>query len=112
MLPLPTGTIVIGEYVENWNDVKAGETYVFISMNDGVVYKRAGNKLKDNKSIKLISDNPVYEPYTIEVQDILEIWKAKAFISSEFPQPSPEPTLESLTQMMAQMQKSISNLKN
>jgi len=45
MLPLPTGTIVIGEYVENWNDVKAGETYVFISMNDGVVYKRDGNKL-------------------------------------------------------------------
>lgn len=112
MLPLPSGTIVIGEYVENWNDVKAGETYVFISLNEGVVYKRAGNKLKDNKSIKLISDNPVYEPYSIAVDEIMEIWKAKAYISSEFPQPSPEPTLESLTQMMAQMQKSISNLKN
>ena len=112
MLPLPTGTIVIGEYVENWNDVKPGETYVFISVNDGVVYKRAGNRFKDAKSIKLISDNPVYEPYTLQVEDILEIWKAKAYISSEFPQPSPEPSLESLTQMVAQMQKSITGLKN
>jgi hypothetical protein len=112
MLPLPTGTIVIGEYVENWNDVKPGETYVFISQNDGVVYKRAGNRFKDAKSIKLISDNPVYEPYTLQVEDILEIWKAKAYISSEFPQPSPEPSLESLTQMVAQMQKSITGLKN
>ena len=31
MLPLPSGTIVIGEYLENWNDVKVGETYVFIT---------------------------------------------------------------------------------
>lgn len=112
MLPLPSGTIVIGEYVENWNDVKAGETYVIISLNEGVVYKRAGNKLKDAKTLKLISDNPVYEPYNIPVDDILEIWKAKAFISSEFPQPTPEPSLETLTAMMAHMQKSISNLKN
>ena len=112
MLPLPSGTIVIGEYVENWNDVKTGDTYVVISLNDGVVYKRMGNRSKDNKSIKLISDNPVYEPYSVELEDIVEIWKAKAYISKEFPQPMVEPSLESLTQMVTQMQKSISGLKN
>jgi hypothetical protein len=46
MLPLQSGTIIIGEYQENWADVKAGETYVVISKSDGVVYKRAGNKFK------------------------------------------------------------------
>ena len=46
MLPLPSETIIVGEYLENWNDLKVGETYIFISKNDGIVYKRAGSKYK------------------------------------------------------------------
>jgi transcriptional regulator with XRE-family HTH domain len=111
MLPLVSGTTIIGEYVENWGDIKATETYVIISKNDGVVYKRIGNKFKDNKKLKLVSDNPVYEPYEINGEDILEVWKAKAYISTHLPMPTPEPTMESLTSMMAQMQRSISKLE-
>lgn len=110
MLPLQSGTIVVGEYLSNWNDVKPGDTYVVISKNDGIVYKRIGNRVKENKTLKLISDNPVYEPYSIQADELLEIWKAKAFISTHFPEPAPEPTLETLTNMVSQMQKSISNL--
>src|SRR5471030_1337328 len=51
MLPLVSGTIIIGEYLENWSDIKAAETYVVISKTEGVVYKRVGNKFKDNKKI-------------------------------------------------------------
>ncbi|MDB4904602.1 MAG: DNA-binding transcriptional regulator, XRE-family domain [Mucilaginibacter sp.] len=112
MLPLESGSIIIGEYVENWADVKTAETYVIISKNDGVVYKRIGNKFKENKKLKLVSDNPVYEPYEIDGEDVLEIWKAKAYISTHLPSPPPEPTLESLTTMMTQMQRSIANLQN
>jgi len=108
MLPLPSGSIIIAEYVENWsNDIKVGETAIVISKNEGVVYKRLSSKFRPDKGLKLSSDNPVYEPYTIEAEDILEIWKAKAFISTELPQPMPEPTMETLTSMMAQMQKSL-----
>lgn len=112
MLPLPSGSIIISEYVENWNDLKAGETVVVVSKNEGVVYKRIGTKLRADKGIKLVSDNPIYEPYYVPVEDIMEIWRAKAYISTELPQPAPEPTMESLTNMMAQMQRSISQLKN
>ena len=111
MLPLSSGSVIISEYVENWNDLKIGETAVVVSKNDGVVYKRMGSKLKQDKGIKLVSDNPIYEPYFVPAEDILEIWKAKAFISTELPQPTPEPTMESLTHMMAQMQKSIRELR-
>jgi len=111
MLPLVSGTIIIGEYMENWADVKAAETYVIISKSEGVVYKRIGNKFKENKKLKLISDNPVYEPYEINGEDVLEIWKAKAYISTQMPLPAPEPTMESLTSMMTQMQRSIANLQ-
>lgn len=110
MLPLPSGTVIIGEYVEDWQDIKAGQTYVVISKNDGVVYKRIGQKFKEDKGLKLVSDNKVYEPYWLETADIIEVWRAKAFISTEFPDPVAEPTMESLTAMMAQMQKTINSV--
>jgi transcriptional regulator with XRE-family HTH domain len=110
MLPIQPGSIIVAEYMDNWNDVKTGETYIIISKNEGVVYKRAGNRFKENKELKLISDNKVYDPYAIDADDILEIWKAKAYISTELPEPTPEPTIETLSSMMAQMQKSISQL--
>lgn len=110
MLPIQPGSVIIGEYLDNWNDVKTGDTYVIISKNEGVVYKRAGNRFKENKELKLISDNRVYDPYTIDADDILEIWKAKAYISTSLPEPTPEPTIETLSSMMAQMQKSIAQL--
>ncbi|MBC7743999.1 MAG: helix-turn-helix domain-containing protein [Flavobacterium sp.] len=111
MLPLQSGTIVVGEYLSNWNDIKSGDTYVIISKSEGIVYKRAGNKFKENKLLKLISDNTIYKPYSIPSEDILEIWRAKAYISTDFPEPSPEPTLETLTSMVSQMQKSLSGMK-
>ncbi|MBB2148493.1 XRE family transcriptional regulator [Pedobacter gandavensis] len=110
MLPIQSGSIILAEYLENWNDIKVGETYIVISKSEGVVYKRAGNKFKENKELKLVSDNKLYDPYTISSDDILEIWKAKAFISSALPEPTPEPSIETLSSMMAQMQKSISQL--
>jgi hypothetical protein len=100
----------VGEYLNNWNDLKPGDTYIIISKGDGIVYKRVGNKLRENKALKLISDNTVYEPYSIPAEDVLEIWKAKAFISTEFPEPASEPTLETLTSMVSQMQKSLTGL--
>lgn len=110
MLPIQSGSIIIGEYLENWNDIKVGDTYVIISKNEGVVYKRAGNKFKEERELKLISDNKVYDPYSVPAEDILEIWKAKAYLSTALPEPTPEPTIETLSNMMAQMQKSISQL--
>ncbi|MET3114086.1 transcriptional regulator with XRE-family HTH domain [Pedobacter sp. CG_S7] len=110
MLPIQPGSIIVGEYLDNWNDVKTGETYIVVSKNEGVVYKRAGNRFKENKELKLISDNRVYDPYHIAAEDILEIWKAKAYFSSSLPDPTPDPTIETLTNMMSQMQKSLSQL--
>lgn len=110
MLPLPSGSIVVGEYVENWQDIKVGETYIVISKDDGVVYKRVGQKFKEEKGLRLVSDNKLYEPYWVASDAIIEVWRAKAFISTELPQPAPEPTIENLAAMMAQMQKTINTV--
>lgn len=110
MLPIQPGSVIIGEYLDNWNEVKPGETYVVISKNEGVVYKRAGNRFKESKELKLISDNKIYDAYSISSDDILEIWRAKAYITTSLPEPNEEPTIESLSAMMSQMQKSLSRL--
>lgn len=110
MLPIQSGSIIIAEYMDNWNDVKTGETYVIVSRTEGVVYKRAGNRFKENKELKLVSDNKIYDAYMVPAEDILEIWKAKAFLSSSLPDPAQEPTIETLTNMMSQMQKSLSQM--
>ena len=83
-----------------------------VVIGNGMVGYKFCEKLiaKENKDLKLISDNKVYDPYTIAADDILEIWRAKAYISTSLPEPAPDPTMETLTQMMAQMQKSISQL--
>lgn len=107
MLPLSSGSIIIAEYVENWHDIKPNHTYVVVSKEDGVVYKRIGLKFKEDKGLKLVSDNKSYEPYWVQTADIIEVWRAKGFISTDLPEPSPEPTMETLTAMMSQMQKTI-----
>ena len=88
-------------------DFTKPEIQIDLLIRDGVVYKRIAFKFKEDKGLKLVSDNKTYEPYWVETADILEVWKAKAFISTQLPEPTPEPTMETLTSMMAQMQKTI-----
>ena len=110
MLPIQPGSIVVGEYVDDWKSLKSNETYVVVSKNDGIVYKRVVNKLKDQKSLVLKSDNKSYEPYPIPADDVMEIWKAKAYISMSFPEPEQEMSISQLTSIMMEMQKKINNI--
>ena len=66
---------------------KDGKTYIILTKEDGIVYKRI--EVLDN-SIKLISDNKSYEPYNLNNSEILEIWEAIAFFSLDFPNPDNE----------------------
>ncbi|MFP5042131.1 XRE family transcriptional regulator [Parasediminibacterium sp. JCM 36343] len=76
MLPTPSGSVIVGEKVEKMDDVKNSNSYVVLSKNEGIVYKRImkNNRLKNK--LTLVSDNPIYEPYNVNEEDVLEIWKA------------------------------------
>ncbi|MCZ2223211.1 MAG: LexA family transcriptional regulator [Chitinophagales bacterium] len=76
MMPTPSGSVIVGERVERLDDIKSSNTYVLLSKNDGIVYKRLLKNTKPKNTLTLMSDNPVYEPYNINAEDILEIWKA------------------------------------
>ena len=80
MLPIEPGSIVICSYVERIEEVKDGRTFIVVSKDDGLVYKRLRN-LKDKKSLFLQSDNEMYLPYEIDYTDVAEIWQYYAHLS-------------------------------
>lgn len=110
MLPLQPGSVVIGEYVSNWHELKDGHTYIVVAEKEGVVYKRVFNHIEDNKELILKSDNPSYPPYPVKVQEVLEMWKAKAYISTIFP--DNEISLERLTNMVMELQQEVIRLRS
>lgn len=80
MLPITEGSIIVGQYVDNQNSLEIMKPYIFVTINDGIIYKRLQNSTF--KTFKLLSDNPLYDPFDIEKTEIIEIWKAKICISN------------------------------
>ncbi len=80
MLPMESGSIVIASYIERLDDIKDNNTYVVISKNEGLVYKRVKTN-KEHNQLLLMSDNEVYLPYEIEYEEVDEIWQYHAHIS-------------------------------
>jgi transcriptional regulator with XRE-family HTH domain len=81
MLPTPSGSVIVGEKVNDIEDVKSNQTYIVVSRNEGIVYKRVmkNNKLKNK--ITLVSDNSSYQPYNVNTEDVIEVWKAQMVMS-------------------------------
>ena len=63
---------IISEYVDNWRGIKDFATYIIITQFEGILYKRV---TRNNERLTLISENTEYEPFEIEVGEIIEIWK-------------------------------------
>ncbi|GAA4385116.1 LexA family transcriptional regulator [Hymenobacter koreensis] len=109
MLPIASGTVIVGRYVPDWNEVKDGTPCIVVSKKEGIVFKRVFNRLKEAAALTLHSDNPVYSPYEIDVEDVLEIWEAKSYISSTFP--IADLSLNRLASIVLDLQKQVTTMK-
>lgn len=114
MLPILSGTIVIGRYVESLTHIANGKTYVLITKKEGIVYKRVFNYIDDKGKLYLVSDNKQYSAYEIDPAEVEEVWEAKAYISIQFPDPSDQSndiTLEKLTGMVLNLKEDLDSIK-
>ena len=113
MLPVPSGSYIVSKYVEDWRDVKNGQCYIVVTVDQGIVYKRVWNRL-ETKKLLLKSDNSVYEPYEIELDQIKEIWSATGYLSFELPEmTSTSPfDVQQLSMAVAQLQAEVANIKS
>ncbi len=109
MLPIPHGSWVTGEYLQDWLNLASGSACIVFTLDDGIVFKIVENKLKDNGKLILYSLNPLYEPYEVHVSQVKEIWKFVNYISNELPEPViPE---KQLIQTVAGMKHDLERLK-
>jgi len=113
MLPLKSGTIIIGAYLDEIKDIKNGKTYILLSREEGVVYKRVFNYVTDTGKLFLVSDNKMYSPYQVDAKDIVEVWESKAYISIDFPDQSgsTDVSMEELSGIVRNLQNEIVKIK-
>lgn len=109
MLPTPSGSIIVGEKVDNMDDVKNNMAYIVISRNEGIVYKRIvkNNKLKNK--VTLVSDNPSFQPYQVNTEDVIELWQAQVVIGKVASQQRWD--VNSLANLVTNLQDQVSTLK-
>ena len=81
MLPTPSGSVIVGERVDNVDDIKSNQTYIVVSRNEGIVYKRVLRNAKLKNKMTMVSDNTAYQPYNVSMEDVMEVWKAQMILS-------------------------------
>ncbi|WP_430412819.1 XRE family transcriptional regulator [Kordia sp.] len=83
MLPVKDGSFIVAKFVDDVYDIKDGRTYIVLTKSDGLVYKRVYNRIADNQTLLLSSDNKTYDPYEIPIQEVLEVWEFTCCINTQ-----------------------------
>jgi len=109
MLPTPSGSVIVGEKVENLDSVKNNAAYIVVSKNEGIVYKRVVKNNKNKNKLTLVSDNPAFQPYQVQSADVLEMWQAQAVINKVTQQQRWD--VDSLVNLVSNLQDQVSSLK-
>jgi len=109
MLPTPSGSIIVGEKVEAVEDVRNSQAYIVVSRNEGIVYKRIVKNNKAKNKLTMVSDNPSFQPYQINTEDVIELWQAQMVLSRVTAQPAWD--MSQLASLVNNLQEQVSVLK-
>jgi transcriptional regulator with XRE-family HTH domain len=110
MPPIKEGSFVIGKYLEKFDDIKFGTTYVVVTKDDGLSYKRIMGYNKKDASFELHSDNKIYQPYKVKASDILEVWEYTCCINMNQYDDN-ELNLDSIMNMLRGLKVEIAGIK-
>ncbi|MCO5231892.1 MAG: helix-turn-helix domain-containing protein [Chitinophagales bacterium] len=109
MPPHKDGSYIIGRYIEDTRELKANKSYIFITRNEGITYKRLSKILEESIIVK--ADNPIYEAYSIVHSDIFEIWEyACSIATKEFTQDDFQLDNQIIINMFKELKDRISEL--
>ncbi|MCE7039450.1 helix-turn-helix transcriptional regulator [Dyadobacter sp. CY312] len=102
------GALLVGNFVRNWYEIKTGGSYVFVILNQGVLYRKSKSAVNDRGLLTLSSDVAGIVDMHVTLQDVLEVWEVKAFVSHQLPVPSP--SVERIGHLVNEIQKEISHM--
>lgn len=84
MWPVQDGSYVVGRWTEGIERVKNGRTYVVVSRDEGITYKRVWKEEGGGGgTLLLVPDNERYDPYRVNGEAVMELWEYVAHISTE-----------------------------
>ncbi len=120
------GDKVICSYLEPqlWSpSLKNQMVYVIVTRAD-VLVKRVENHIEKEEQITLVSDNEFYDPFSLHLAEIREIWQVRAKISPFLPSPRPDhkgmrgevrelkQTIQKQAALLQQLTEAMHNLKS
>ena len=107
MLPIPAGSDVVGQFVEDWSGIRADTPCILILKGEqDFVFKLI---TVQDSGFLLRSMNPLYEPYSVPSEDVIEIWKYHSFYSREIP--VSETSMDQLLKMVLALQREVRQIK-
>ncbi len=110
MLPIPSGSVVIGEFVQDFLDIKNGQACIVVTRDEGIVFKLVKNEIQEKHSLQMISLNIQFEPYDLPITEIKEMWRFVCYLNTEIPEP--ESDLQQLVKSVNEMKLEMQQLKN
>lgn len=111
MPPLDEGTIIIGEYIEDWSAIKDGTVCIVTTKSEGFVLKKVYNNVVQNNSFILKSTNLRYSPYEVNVLEISEMWRLVAHISKDFPDKENQDYLSEMQEAIWRLDQEVLTMK-
>ncbi len=111
MLPVKDGSFVVAKFVDDIKDVKNGRTYIVLTKEDGLVYKRVYNKIEERNCLELHSDNKTYTSYDVHMEQVIELWEFTCCINTQEYSEN-ELKLSSIVNMFQQLNVELKSIKN
>jgi len=97
MLPIPENSDVIAQYIQDWKSIKPDTPCIVILKGEQeFVFKLV--TIQGDGEVLLKSLNRSYKPYTVNTEDILEIWKYYKHQTGTLP--GPETDLQELKMLI------------
>ncbi len=110
MLPIPSGSVIIGEFVQNFYNIKKGEGYIIVTREEGIVFKIIEDYLSQKRALLLSSLNATFKPYELPITELKEAWKFVCYLNTEIPEP--ETDMQKVLQTMNELKKEITRIKH
>ena len=109
MLPIPEGSWITCEFIQDWYTLQSGKPYIILTVNDGIVFKIADNLIRQEGLLRLYSLNSLYKPYDVPIPDVREVWQFINFISSKIPEA--ENTIDNLSWKIQELYHEVEGIK-
>lgn len=91
------GSLLIGVFVRNWYELADGTQHLVVLRKGSIVFRNVYNQLTSKGILILGSDMPHVPTQEVSLQEIVEIWEVKAYLSYHLPQPTvPLPRIKHL----------------